>query len=190
MPAGGREIQENITELLVAHGEGDKDAFDRLVPAVYRELRRIARGQLRSERPGQTLDPTALVNEAYVKLVDESGVEWQSRSHFFAIAARTMRRILIDHIRRRTAQKRGGGVAPLELDAERIAVDEQAEVLLALDRALENLSSINDRLTRVVEYRFFAGMNEEEVAEVLGVSVRTVRRDWVQAKAWLLEELG
>lgn len=181
---------EEITRLLVAHRGGDKAAFDELVPMVYRELRDIARGQLRSQRPGDTLDTTSLVNEAYLKLVGESGVEWQSRTHFYAIAARTMRRILIDYIRKRTAQKRGGGVVDLELDPNRIAIDEQAEALLALDRALDELSGFNGRLTQVVEYRFFGGMSEEEIAEALDVSVRTVRRDWSRAKAWLMTELG
>jgi RNA polymerase sigma factor (TIGR02999 family) len=179
-----------ITQLLVAHQQGDKAAFDTLVPVVYRELRKIARRQLRNRRDGDTLETTALVNEAYMRLIDVSDVNWEGRSHFYAIAAVTMRRILVDSIRRRTAQKRGGGTENVDLELDRIVLGEQEEALLALDAALEALSSFNERLARVVECRFFAGMSEDEIAEALDVSTRTVRREWVRAKAWLLEELG
>jgi RNA polymerase sigma factor (TIGR02999 family) len=180
---------QEITRLLVAYQNGDKEAFDTLVPLVYRELRTIARRQLRSRRAGDTLETTALVNEAYMRLVDATGVAWESRSHFFAIAAVTMRRILVDSIRRRTAQKRGGGVEILELDPERIMLEEHEESLLALDHALDQLAEFNERLAKVVECRFFAGMSEDEIGEALGISTRTVRREWVRAKAWLLAEL-
>jgi RNA polymerase sigma factor (TIGR02999 family) len=179
-----------ITRLLRAHSAGDRDAFDRLVPLVYDRLRALARGQLARERPGQTLSPTGLVHEAYMQLVRETGVEWRDRSHFFAICARAMRRILVDYARRRTARKRGGGRVDLPLDPETVAVEEQAEVLLAVDQALDRLAAFNDRLARLVECRYFAGMTEEETAETLGVSLRTVERDWPRARAWLQKELG
>jgi RNA polymerase sigma factor (TIGR02999 family) len=180
-----------ITRLLHQHLEGEPEAFERLVPLVYDRLRALARRQLRRLRPGQTLDTTALVHEAYLQLVDETGVSWQDRSHFYAITARAMRRIIVDHLRHRHAAKRGGGQAALTLDAEVLAGRPQgdAELALAVDRALEVLSSFNERLTRLVECRFFAGMTEEETAEALGVSLRTVQRDWMRAKAWLRKEL-
>ncbi len=180
-----------ITRLLHRHLAGEREAFDQLVPLVYDRLRVLAQRQLRRHRPGQTLDTTALVHEAYLQLVDETGVAWQDRGHFYAITARAMRRIIVDHVRRRHAVKRGGGDAPLTLDAEILEGDPQAEaeLVLAVDRALEVLSSFNERLTRLVECRFFAGMTEEETAEALGISLRTVQRDWTRAKAWLRKEL-
>lgn len=167
-----------ITRLLQAHREGDRAAFDSLVPLVYERLRRIARGQIRRGGRGQTLDTTALVHEAYVQLVDETGVDWQDRGHFYAICARAMRRILVDYSRRRTAQKRGGGRPSLTLEPELLSADEQAELILAVDGALDSLASLDERLARVVECRFFAGMTEKETAAALDSSVRTVQRDW------------
>jgi RNA polymerase sigma factor (TIGR02999 family) len=179
-----------ITALLERHHAGDREAFDRLVALVYDRLRTIARRQLARNRRGLTLDTTSLVHEAYVQLVDETGVAWQNRSHFFAITARAMRRILVDHARRRGAQKRGAGRPPLDLRPDQLAVEDQAELVLAVDRALESLASFNERLARVVECRFFAGMTEQETVEALGVPLRSVQRDWARARAWLLKELG
>jgi RNA polymerase sigma factor (TIGR02999 family) len=161
-----------------------------VVPLVYARLRRIAHGQLARRGRGQTLDTTSLVHEAYMDLVEETGVAWQDRSHFFAICARAMRRILVDYARERTAQKRGGGKPHVTLEPERLGVEQQADQVLAVDRALESLAGFNERLARLVECRYFAGMTEEETAETLGVSLRTVQRDWTRARAWLLKELG
>ena len=179
----------DITQLLHRHLAGDGEAFDRLVVMVYERLRGIARRQLRGRRPNQTLDTTALVHEVYLQLVDETGVPWQDRSHFFAIAARAMRRIVVDHLRRHLAQKRGGGVAPVELTSDLLGERPQVERILAVDRALDTLSSFNPRLTQILECRFFAGMTREETAAALGISVRTVERDWTRARAWLRREL-
>ena len=179
-----------ITRLLQAHRGGDRGAFDALVPLVYERLRRIARGQVRRQGGSRTLDPTALVHEAYAQLVDETGVDWQGRGHFYAICARAMRRILVDYSRRRTAQKRGGGAPNLTLDPESLGVEEQADLVLAVDGALETLASIDLRLARVVECRFFAGLTEKETAAALDSSMRTVQRDWKRARAWLRKELG
>jgi RNA polymerase sigma factor (TIGR02999 family) len=180
----------NITELLVAHREGDPEAFDRLVPLVYDDLRRIASQQLRRMRGLATFDTTALVHEGYLKLVDQSRLEVDDRNHFFAIAARSMRQIVIDHARRRAAQKRGGGQSPLSMQNVEIAVAGEAEVLLAIDDALRRLSLLNERLTRVFECRYFAGLSEQETADALAVSLRTVQRDWRKSRAWLRRELA
>lgn len=179
-----------ITELLKRHHAGDREAFDRLVTQVYDRLRRLARGQLARARPGQTLDATALVHEAYLQLVDETGLEWQGRDHFFAIAARAMRRVLVDHARRRGAQKRGGGVAAVAIDPDRLEVETQAELVLAVDEALDALAAFRPALARVVECRYFAGMTDPETSAALGVPLRTVQRDWTRARAWLLKALG
>lgn len=179
-----------ITRLLQAHHGGDREAFDALVPLVYERLRRIARGQIRRGGRGRTLDTTSLVHEAYVQLVDETGVDWQDRGHFFAISARAMRRILVDYARERTALKRGGGLPDLTLEPGRHGVAGQAEEVLAVDRALDGLAEFNERLARVVECRYFAGMTEEETAQALGSSLRTVQRDWARARAWLRKELS
>jgi RNA polymerase sigma factor (TIGR02999 family) len=184
-------LSENadVTELLLAYRDGDRQAFDQLLPLVYDDLRRIARRHLRRSRPGHTLDTTGLVHESYLKMVDQARVDWQDRAHFLAVSARAMRQVLIDYARRRSAAKRGGGVRPATLDEGRVAVEEQAEWLLALDQALARLGERNERLARVVECRFFAGLSEEETAAALGVSLRTVQRDWMRARAWLQEEL-
>ena len=179
-----------VTELLLECRSDDR-AADRLFPLVYEELRRIAHRQLRRERTGHTLGTTALVHEAYLKLVDITRVEWRDRVHFLSMAARAMRRILVDYARRHRAERRGGGVAPLALDdAPDQSVDAQADELIALDEALTRLGELNPRLVQVVEYRFFAGMSEEESAEALAVTDRTVRRDWVKARGWLRQALG
>lgn len=179
-----------ITRLLQAHRAGSREAFDRLVSLVYDRLHRIARGQLaRGGRQG-ALETTALVHEAYVQLVGETGVEWQDRSHFFAICARSMRRIVVDYARRRTAQKRGGGVADVTLEPGVAGAEEQAELVLAVDRALERLAEVRPRMAQVVECRYFAGMTEDETAAALATSVRTVQREWRRARAWLRRDLG
>jgi RNA polymerase sigma factor (TIGR02999 family) len=179
-----------ITRLLEAAEAGDGEAFHRLVPVVYHELRRIAHRQLAGERPDHTLDTGALVHEAYLKLVDLERIEWRGRAHFFAAAAGAMRRILIDHAHARRARKRGGGARPVTLERIEIPSHDTLEELLELDRALERLAALDGRQARVVECRFFAGMTIEETAEALGVSPMTVKRDWTAARAWLNRELA
>jgi RNA polymerase sigma factor (TIGR02999 family) len=179
---------EGITDLLL-QCRGDRSAVDRVFPVIYDELRRVAHRQLRKERPGHTLDSTALVHEAYIRMVDVTRVEWQDRVHFLSMAARAMRRILVDHARAHRAARRGGGAAAESLDDALVAADAQAEELTLLDDALEELATVSPRFVQVVEYRFFAGMTEDEVAEVLGVTTRTVRRDWVKARALLRRAL-
>ncbi len=178
-----------VTQLLVAVKGGDRGAFDRLLPAVYSELRRLARRQLGRERHGHTMLATDLVHEAYMKLVDQSSVEWQGRAHFFAVAARAMRQVLIDYARKRTAEKRGGDWMRTTLGDRAFASTYSPEQLLALDQALDRLAELDERLPRVVEMRFFAGLKEQEIAEVLGTSERTIQRDWARARAWLYKEL-
>lgn len=179
----------DITQMLMAYSGGDRAAFDQLMPLVYAELRHIARRQLHRLRPSETLGTTGLVNEAYLKLVDQRRVLLNDRNHFFAIAARAMRQILVDSALRKQAEKRGGGRAPLELDEGLVAGPEPEARLLELDRALERLEELDPRLPQVVECRFFGGLTEEETASALGISVRTVQRDWKRARAWLHEEL-
>lgn len=164
-------------------------ATERLLPVVYEELRRMAHRQLLSERADHTLNTTGLVHEAYLRLATPSGLQWADRAHFFAIAARAMRRVLIDHARRYHAAKRPGSRLRVPLDDANLAVEERAEGLLALDEALDRLAQLDARQSRVVECRFFGGMTEDETAAALGVTARTVRRDWVKAKGWLYQEL-
>ena len=179
-----------LTQLLQRHRMGDDEAFDELVSIAYDQLRRVARAQLlRRGTPG-TLSPTSLVHEVYVQLRDERGVDWQDRGHFFAISARAMRRILVDHARRRGAKKRGDGKPLFALDAFDPAIDHHEDRILAIDQAVNALGRVQARLARLVECRYFAGLTEEETAEALGVSVRTVQRDWIRARAWLLKTLG
>lgn len=177
-------VDADITGQLVAWRGGDAVARDRLFDMVYGDLRRIAHHQLDREETGHTLDTNALVHEAYLRLVDQTCVDWQDRAHFFAIAAQAMRRILVDYARRYHALRRGGGLRRVSL-GEEAAVAERSETLLALDEALERLAAIDRRLSEVVECRYFASFTEEETAEALGVTTRTVRRDWVKARAWL-----
>ena len=181
--------REQITRLLIAHHEGDEEAFQRLVPLVYDDLRLIARRQIAKNGAAYTLNATALVHEAYFRLVDETNVPWQNRGHFFAIAARSMRRIIVDYARERKAKKRGGDKHHVELTPNAVAIEEQAETLLALDRALTKISDFSERLAQVVECRLFGGLTEEETAQALEVSVRTVQRDWLRARAWLQKEM-
>lgn len=180
---------EAITDLLHRHRQGDAQALGELMPAVYEELRRMARRQVR-RGAGNTLDTTALVHEAFLKLAGAKPPEWSDRCHFMAVAATAMRQIVVDYARSRQAQKRGSGQKALTLDENRIAVSDQAETLLAIDQALDRLSQLDSRLSRVVECRFFGGMTEKEVAASLAIDERTVRRDWVKARAWLHKELG
>jgi RNA polymerase sigma factor (TIGR02999 family) len=178
-----------MTDLLAAWSDGDREALDRLLPLVERELHRLAHHYMSRERPDHTLQTSALVNEAYLKLVDQTRVRWQNRAHFFAIAAQTMRRILIDHARRRRSDKRGGGARPLPLDEAAHITDERADELVALDDALKHLQEVDERKARVVELRYFGGLSVEEVAEVLKVSPDTVGREWRRARAFLLREM-
>lgn len=185
---------QDITGLLIAWRAGDEDALDQLFPRVYGELRRIAHRHLARERTGHTLSTTALVHEAYLKLVDQTRAQWADRAHFLAVAARVMRRILVDYARRHGAQKRGGSTPTRTLDNEALGnaalvADERAEMLLALDDALTRLAALDERLSKVVECRFFGGLTEEETASALSVTARTVRRDWVKAKGWLHQAL-
>lgn len=179
-----------ITQLIHAFRGGDRAAFDQLVAAVYDDLITLARRQLRRVGGNETLATTGLVHEAYLRLAEQTRAEWQDRGHFFAVAATAMRQIAISYARRHRAAKRGGGQARVTFDENVLAVEEQAADLLALDQALERLRSLDERLVRVVECRYFAGLDEEETAAALGVSRRTVQRDWVRARAWLAEALG
>jgi RNA polymerase sigma factor (TIGR02999 family) len=175
----------DITGLLLAWRAGDAGALDRLFPLIYDELRRIARRQLNREQSGHTLDSTALVHEAYLKLVDQTRVAWVDRSHFLAIAARAMHRILVDSARQYRASKRGNAPERVPLEDGTLVVEDRADTLLALDEAITQLAQVDERLSRVVECRFFGGLTEEETAQALGVTARTVRRDWTKAKGWL-----
>jgi RNA polymerase sigma factor (TIGR02999 family) len=180
----------DVTILLRAWGGGDKQALDRLTPLVYRELHQIAGRLMAGQRPNHTLQATALVNEAYVRLVDAREASWQDRAHFFALCARAMRQILIDHARARASEKRGGGQVALELDEALAAAPAREINLLELDDALNRLAALDPRKSQVVELRFFGGLNLEETAEALRVSTKTVQRDWDLARAWLFGELS
>jgi RNA polymerase sigma factor (TIGR02999 family) len=183
-------LSHNITHLLKEWSDGDRQALDKLTPLVYEELRQQAARYLRRERPGHTLQTTALIHEAYLRLIDAKDVHWQSRAHFFAIAANLMRRILVEHARRRDADKRGGSHVRIQLD-EALAVANETDVdLLAIDEALDRLAAIDPQQARVVELRFFSGLTVEETAAALGVSPKTVKRDWSVARAWLRREIG
>lgn len=180
---------DNITQLLSSVRSGNREAIDALLPLVYDRLRALARAQLASERPGHTLNATALVHESYLNLVGQTQLSWENRAHFFAIAAQAMRRILIDYARRRLAKKRQGDSPFVTFDDSLIGGNQRAEEVVALDAALVRLRALSERQSQVVEYRFFGGLTQEEIAEVLKVSVPTVRRDWRIAKAWLANEL-
>jgi len=179
-----------ITELLAEHASGRRDAFDRLFPLVYEELGKIARQQRYRAVPFETLDTSALIHEAYLKLADATGIEWNDRFHFFAIAARTMRRTLVDYARERGAQKRGGDRQQVPLELWHGVRERSVEDVLSIDRALRSLEQVDERLVRVVECRYFAGLTEEETAHSLDLSRRSVQRYAVRARAWLLRELG
>lgn len=181
---------EEITTLLAAAGAGDRGASDRLFEAVYAELRRIARRQRAAAAPSATLSTTALVHEAYLKLSGEARWTVEDRRHFFALAARAMRHVLVDHVRRRGRLKRGGGALALDLEAEEIAAPDRGDELVALDDALGRLESVEPELAQLVEWRFFAGLSVEEIAELVGVSDRTVKRRWRSARAFLYQDLA
>ena len=180
----------SITGLLVAWGQGDKAALEQLIPHVEHELHRIARRCMAGERAGHSLQATALVNEAYLRLIDAQHVNWQDRAHFLAMSARLMRRILVDWARSKRYQKRGGGAVKVTLDDALLGSVERGQDLVALDDALQALARFDERKSQVIELRFFGGLSVEETADVLNVSVDTVMRDWKFAKAWLLRELS
>lgn len=179
-----------ITDVLLRARDGDREVMDRLFGQVYDELRRVAHHALRAERTGHTLSTTGLVHEAYFKLVDQTRVEWRDRGHFFGVAARAMRQILVEYARRRGAVKRGGRVRVVALEDGLVPAEERAEALLAVDEALTRLAGHDPAMALVVECRFFAGLSEEETAEATGTSLRTVQRQWRRAKAWLYQELS
>jgi len=172
-----------VTQLLLDWSRGNKEALDRLMPLVYHELHKLAGGYLKGERPGHTLQPTALIHEAYLRLIDQSLPQWQSRAHFFGVAARAMRQILVDHARKRHAQKRGGGVN-VPLDEAVLMSRERPADLVAIDDALKALAAVDEQKARIIELRYFAGMSVEETAEVMGISVATARRHLRFAEAW------
>ena len=184
-----RTPHTHVTTLLLAWGNGDEGALEQLVPLVHRELRRLAQRAMAGERADHTLQPTALVNEVYVRLVDMQHVHWNNRAHFFALSARLMRRILVDIARARRCQKRGGSAVTVVLDYDLVPTPSRGEDLVALDEALERLARFDPRRSQVVELRFFGGLSVEEVAEVLTVSRQTVMRDWTLARTWLFREL-
>ena len=176
---------QEVTQLLAAWGNGDPSARDKLFPLVHAELRRIAGRQMSHERPGHTLQATALVNEAYLKLAGQEGFEWQNRAHFFGVCAQVMRHILIDHARAHARDKRGGGAVQVSLEDAVVIIGEPPEHLLALDEALKTLERVDPQKGKLVELRYFGGLSIEETAEVLNISPRTVRREWRRSKAWL-----
>lgn len=182
--------QKEITELLVDWGNGDRSALEKLTPLVYNELHRLARRYMRGERPGHTLQTSALVNEAYIRLIDCKSVKWQNRAHFIGVSAQIMRRILVDFARSRNYTKRGGGAPKISLEEAAVVPYERGADLVELDDAMNALAELDARQSRVVELRFFGGLSLEEIAEVLKVSVGTVRRDWSMARAWLHRELS
>jgi RNA polymerase sigma factor (TIGR02999 family) len=174
---------------LINWGAGDKEALDKLMPFVYEELRRLAKNYMRQQRPDHTLQTTALVNEAYLRLIDSDQVRWQNRTHFFAISAQLMRRILVDFARAKKADKRGGDKHMVTFEEKLPVSIEKESELLALDEALKELATMDERQSQIVEMRYFGGLNEKEIAEALNISTRTVRRDWSIARAWLYREL-
>ena len=179
-----------ITQFLLQWGQGDRSALDELIPVVYRELHRLARYYLRRQSPGQTLQTSALINEAYLRLIDHKNMDWQNRAHFYGVAAQAMRRILVDHARTRHAAKRGGRAVEVSLDKAAVLASEQAAELIALDDALKDLAAISPRKSQIVELRYFGGLSVEETAEVLGTSTATVVREWRSAKRLLLRALA
>jgi RNA polymerase sigma factor (TIGR02999 family) len=185
-----KPAQHEITQLLAEWREGNQSALDELYPLVYDELHRLARRYMSRERAGHTLQTTALINEAYVRLVDQKNVQWANRAHFFAISAQIMRRILIDHARRHAYAKRGGGARPVSLDEAASIAPGVGTDMLRLDEALKSLAEMDPRRSQVVELRYFGGLNNEEIAGVLHVSENTVTRDWNMARAWLFQQLS
>lgn len=182
--------QPPITELLLAWRQGERAALDELIPHVQGELKRIARNYMRRQKPDHTLQTTALVNEAFLRLVDSNRVNWQDRNHFFAISAQLMRRILVDFARKKSSLKRGGDGVRVTLNENVDVADEKATEVIALDEALARLAQMNERQSKIVELRYFGGLTEDQIAETLEISTRTVRRDWNLARAWLYRELS
>jgi len=180
--------KDEITVILAQIVEGDKQAVNALMPLMYEELRRIAGNKLRNEKHNQTLNATALVHEAYLKLVDQRNVTWQNRAHFFAIAARAMRRIIINYAKEKMAQKRGGGAEVITLNEDTVGLEINVEELITLEDALNRLERMSERQGKIVEYWLFVGLSHEEIAELLNISLPTVRRDWRLARAWLSKE--
>jgi RNA polymerase sigma factor (TIGR02999 family) len=180
---------QTVTQLLAHWSHGDDAALGKLAPLVYEELRRLAHRHMGGQRPDHTLQTTALVNEAYLRLADQTNPSWQNRAHFFAVAARAMRQILVNYAKSSQAQKRGGGALKIELDEASIVSPEQSKEIVDLHEALDRLAALDSRKARVVELKYFGGLNHDEIAEVMKVSPVTVRRDWVFAKAWLHDEL-
>jgi RNA polymerase sigma factor (TIGR02999 family) len=181
--------QQRVTDLLVRWSDGDDDALAELTPVVYEELRRLAHRQMGAERTNHTLQTTALVNEAYLRLADQTHPRWQNRAHFFAVAARAMRRILVSYARSRRYEKRGGGALKIEMDETALVSPEESQEIVDLHEALERLATLDSRKAQVVELKYFGGLNYDEMAEVLKISPMTVRRDWRFARAWLYTEL-
>ena len=183
-------IPTSVTALLARARSGDSSALADVFPLIYEELRRLAEQQLRREPDGHTLSPTALVHEAYMRLIDYTRVEWANRAHFMAVASTAMRRILVDHARGHRSLKRGGGARPVSLDDIELGNEDRADLLVAVDEALDRLKAVEPRQAQVVECRFFGGMTEEETAEALGIGLRTAKRDWARAKSWLHREMA
>ena len=180
---------DEITELLIDWGNGNVQALDQLFPLVEKELRRLARSYMRKFQPGNTIQPTALINETYIRLIDQNRINWQNRAHFFGIAAKMMRRIMLNYVRDRRRLKRGGTAITVSFEDNEVISEVRSEELLALDEALTRLSKVDSRKARVVELRFFGGLNADEIAEALDVSRITIMRDWRMAKAWLYDEM-
>jgi RNA polymerase sigma factor (TIGR02999 family) len=185
MPA----LPDEVTQLLINWSKGDKAALERLAPLVHSELRRLARRYLGREHPGHTLQTSALINEAYIRLIDQENVQWQNRAHFFAVAAQVMRHILVDHARAHLYAKRGGGAQKVELNEADAITEQRAAELVALDDALSSLANLDARKSQVIELRFFGGLTIEETAEAMNISPKTVTREWRSAKAWLHQEM-
>jgi len=183
-------LPNEVTQLLINWSKGDKAALNDLVPLVQVELRRMAKRYMRREDPGHTLQTSALINEAYIRLIDQKDVEWQNRAHFFAVAAQVMRHILVDHARSHAYAKRGGGAHKISLDEAVVSTEQKAAELVALDDALKNLADLDPRKSQVIELRFFGGLSIEETAEVMKISSPTVQREWRSAKAWLRREMS
>jgi RNA polymerase sigma factor (TIGR02999 family) len=184
-----QQVSENVTQLLIDLSNGDRNAVDLLLPVIYDELRKLAANYLRRERPDHTLQPTALVHEAYIRLVDQTRVNWQNRAHFFGVAAQIMRRLLVDHARRHNAEKRGQDFQKITLDENIDRAVERSTMLIALDDALHALAEFDEQKARVVELRYFGGLSIEETADVMGVTPTTIKRHWRFAKAWLHGEM-
>jgi len=183
-------LPNEVTQLLINWSKGDKAAFDELVPLVHGELHRIARRYMAKENPNHTLQTSALINEAYIRLINQQDIPWQNRAHFFAVAAQVMRHILVDHARKYSYAKRGGGARKISLDDAMVRMDQKANEIVALDDALKTLAVMDLRKSQIVELRFIGGLSIEETAEVMGISSPTVQREWRSAKAWLKRELS